>query len=190
MKSPSLGKFQKLKNDKYYSIDPKIGSTLEKFFENTISPNHKYTYIEPCCGNASLIDQLSGDCIQAIDIQPEIPQNHKSFSITEKGDARSTKLKSAKYIITNPPFSKSFKKDLHEMLKVFINSNVEKTFLLLPFNWATNVDFQWAMKHCSDVIPTGRLKWIPGTKQSDTKDHAWYVFQKKPCDTIMRERYV
>jgi hypothetical protein len=41
------------------------------------------------------------------------------------------------------------------------------------------------LKHCSHIVPTARLKWIPDTSDSAKDDTAWYRFQAEPCSTIL-----
>jgi len=186
MKSPSLGKFKKIKNDKYYSIDPKIGHTLHMDLVDL-----EFTYIEPCVGGGDLVDQIQGgNCVQAIDIAPEVDKSHEIYSVVEKGDARIIKLKKADYIISNPAFSREYLPSFHEMMKRFLKEDVKAIYMLLPFNFSANESFQYLMEHCESVRPTGRLKWFDnGSGMSDTKDHAWYKFVKYKTDTIIKPRH-
>ena len=184
MKSISNRQFTKIKNDKFYSFDTKIGHALHMDLTDL-----NFTYIEPCVGGADLVDQIKmGTCVQGIDIDPEVPKDHDIFKVVEKGDARKTKLKKADYIISNPPFSKESKSDLRQMLDIFIKADVKATYMLLPLNWAANLDFEKYMKHCDNLRPIGRIKWIPGSKQSETKDHAWFRFKSGFEKTIMKPR--
>lgn len=182
MKSPSLGKFQKLEKDKYYSFDPKIGHALHMDLID-----EEFTYIEPCCGAGDLISQIKGGkCVQAIDIEPEISKDSEIYSVTEKGDARYHPLVKADYIISNPAFSREYKQSFFTMLQRFLREDVKAIYMLLPFNWICNQDFQWAMEYCESIRPIGRLKWIPGSTQTETKDHLWYKFITKKTDTIAK----
>ena len=181
MKSISNGKFAKVPLDKYYSIDPKIGNTLHMDLVD-----HNFTYIEPFCGGGDLINQIHmGTCVQAIDVNPE-----KHLKIAEKGDALYHPLVSADYIISNPPFSSDYKNLFFECLKRFLKQDVKAIYMLIPYNFSCNIDFQWAMQRCESVRPTGRLKWFDdGRGLSDTKDHAWYKFVPHFTDTVTKPRH-
>lgn len=186
MKSPSLGKYPLVDKDKYYSIDERIGLAL-----NMDLPDHEFTYIEPCCGGGDLMAQIksNGKCIQAIDIEPEQVMFQKYGNILDVGDARHVELKDADVILTNPPFSRQQIPVFHEMLKRFIDHGYEEIYMVLPFNFAANLNFEWAMKYCDIVRPTGRLKWFnDGRNLSDTKDHAIFRFRPRHCDTILKTR--
>lgn len=121
-----------------------------------------------------------------LDVEPD---DDLGYEIEQK-DAQIAKFNDCDYIITNPPFSQEYKNICFNILKNSINSkNVKKgVWFLLPFNWCCNNDFQWAMKKCKRVVPIGRIKWIKGSKHSESKDCAWFYFTKTNSKTIMESR--
>jgi len=75
-------------------------------------------------------------------------------------------------IITNPPWSWHM---LEPLLDAWLQNNFT-VWLLLASDFSENVRSSLFMAHCTDRIPIGRLKWIPGTKQTGKDNCSWYRF--------------
>jgi len=118
----------------------------------------KFTYIEPCAGDGSLVRHIEKHCdaslVEAIDIEPRGPGIIKDDALTHN-------YKSCDYIITNPPWDRRL---LHEMIEKF--SDHAPTWLLFDADWIHTKQAAPFMYRLRKVVSVGRLKWIPGSKMT------------------------
>jgi hypothetical protein len=75
-------------------------------------------------------------------------------------------------IITNPPHSRTL---MHELLLCFVAINLP-VWLLVDLDWVSNLAAAPYLSKCSDVIPIGRVKWVPGTEHSGKENYGWLRF--------------
>lgn len=75
--------------------------------------------------------------------------------------------------ITNPPW-------LWTMLEPIVMhlSDQKPTWMLLAADLMHNVRSATIMDRCVKVVPVGRLKWIPGSKNGGMDNAAWYSFDR------------
>lgn len=149
------------------------------------------TYIEPCAGEGDLIGhlcELGGnglsqaslyECVGMFDIEPQAKDIVKknALSLTE------VDIKDADYIITNPPWTRSI---LHPLISHF--RTLRPTWLLLDAPWGFTRQSSPFLRHCSDIVVVGRLKWIPDSKYTSKDDCCWYKFVDHEVDTIFHSR--
>jgi hypothetical protein len=175
----------RIPKDKYYTFDPRAYEPMREIFSKI------GTFIEPCAGGGDMIigvEVLGPKCIYACDIEPDdptwVPDEETDLNIvTGSYDGVPKKLlRKADYIITNPPWTRA---DMHAFIQWCIESGVP-AWLLLDSNWAWTKQARPFLTYCSDIVPTARLKWIPGTKHAAKDDTSWYRFQSEPCETILR----
>jgi hypothetical protein len=54
-------------------------------------------------------------------------------------------------------------------------------WLLFDSDWSHTRQSAALIRHCSDVVPIGRLKWIPDSKFTGKDNAAWYRFEAAHC---------
>lgn len=148
------------------------------------------TFVEPCAGAGDLIwqmEHLGLRCVGAYDIEPRgvgiVQSDALKLSATELGIADA--------IITNPPWTRlrPTGDPLHGMIKHFMQ--FAPTWLLFDSDWMFTLQSQSLMPFCTDVVPIGKLRWMPGTTLDSTDNCAWYCFDAsgdKPTVFHGRER--
>lgn len=167
--------FDKLEKDKYHTIDVRAYAPMIGVFSNI------ETFIEPCAGGGNMVRDLADigpECIYACDIEPEADgiHEHSYEDVPEKY------LQQAEYIITNPPWTRAA---MHPFIEWCIASG-KPAWLLIDTGWASSKQARPMLAYCSDIVPTPRLNWIPGSKHSSKDDTSWYRFQPEPCLTVWR----
>lgn len=125
-------------------------------------------FAEPCAGAGDLVGFLEAAglvCAGAWDIEPQAEG-------IEKADAMKRVVGNIDMYITNPPWKDEI------LLPLIVHlSNQAPTWLLLSADFAYNVQSAPVMARCTDVVPVGRLKWIPGSKHTGKENCAWYRFE-------------
>jgi hypothetical protein len=152
--------FPKIEKDAYMTFDPRAVRPLFDFYVD-----RPLRYYEPCVGNGDLVNLLH-------------PMRCVGKSDSEL-DARTTKYETdADYFVTNPPWTRNILHPIIENLRVQL-----PTWLLFDADWMFTAQSAPYMKYCMRVLPVGRLKWIPGTKDVGKDNCAWYLFIKHetPC---------
>lgn len=134
-------------------------------------PNYAFTFLEPCAGDAQLIqhiETLRPDClcIEAWDIEP------KRFDIRQ-ADALQAEIPKVDLIITNPPWTR---KVLHPMIARF--SFHAPTWLLFDSDWIFTKQANPFRPWLKKVVPTKRIKWIPDSPYSAKDNTCWYLFDQ------------
>ena len=186
MKRISDGKHDKVGRDAYYTSDPKAHLALCQHLPDNFS------YIEPCAGSGELIKGIQSlipgaNCVQAIEIDVNSKNNVSDTEITI-GDSTKVEFKECDFIITNPPFSKEYKKVCFEIIKKSMFHAKEGAWMLLPLGWVCNKDFQFFMSHCVMVVPIGRVKWFADSPSQESSDSVWMLFTNYELPTVITER--
>lgn len=168
--------FDRIEKDYYRTFDKRAGLSIKSHLPE------KYTYAEPFCGRGDLIKQLSGQCVFASDIEPDMEYKltDETYYTKDYRDVNPEDLKSADYIITNPPWSRPI---LHHSIEHF--ANMKPTWFLFDANWAfTKQATPFLDKYCVKIVSIGRLIWIENTTMTGKDDCAWYLFDaNKTMDT-------
>ncbi len=133
-------------------------------------------YIEPCVGDGALrnhIADLSGvhTCWYTMDIEKRF------VGVNDVADASDVAAmiyakRFSDLIITNPPWRWEV---LSKLLDTWRTVGFT-AWLLLSADWAHNKRAAPYMKRCSDIVPVGRLKWLPDSKHYSKDNNAWYRF--------------
>lgn len=178
--------FDRVPKDLYRTTDPRAVAALLPF----LAPNTNF--VEPCAGHMDLVWSLRAaghvpnwasdiQCREVTSIVSGVPV----ITYVPAIDALTltTPLTLSDCIITNPPFSKEA---LFPMISHFRKFN--KAWLLLPADFMHNKQSCDAMRHCSLIVPIGRLKWFEGTKHGSTDNYCWFLFEQKPCTTVFIPR--
>ena len=128
------------------------------------------TFAEPCAGDGALVRHLEAvglRCVYAGDIRTG--QDALAFDSYGVVDA----------IITNPPFKypedpKNSTRLLFDLIRHFLDLGVP-FWLLLPHDWSANKGSASYLRHCSDIVPVGRVKWIPDSEHNGGYENScWY----------------
>jgi len=170
--------FKRRKNDAYMTWDTRAVIPLLSHV------NPLTTFIDPCAGDGSLIDQLHSHnilCILAGDINPQRKDVLKLDALT---------LPYSTTVITNPPWTRVL---LHPMIEYFIE-HAPEVWLLFDADWCYTKQEKLAkrtgckttpelLENCHSIVSVGRLKWIKDSLH-DAKDNcAWYGFRKGKQET-------
>lgn len=128
------------------------------------------TFAEPCVGEGQLKRSLEGFglyCAYSGDIKTG--QDALTDPVLDhiRVDA----------IITNTPWDRSI---MHPMIERFMR--IAPTWLLFDADWSFNCESADLIKHCSLIVPIGRVKWIPGSKDSGKDNCAWHRFHIQHFD--------
>lgn len=129
------------------------------------------TFCEPCAGDGDLVNHLQAhghQCVAAYDAAPETSYPRMDATLLER-----THLKGADYIITNPPWTREL---LHSMIVRF--SDLAPTWLLFDADWLFTKQASPYLDRCTAIVAVGRVKWIPGSKNTGKDNCAWYRFEK------------
>lgn len=125
-------------------------------------------FSEPCCGELDLVNHLE-----------EAGHNCVFYSDIERGlDALEIPEFDGDFLITNPPWDRSI---LHPMIEHFRNRIY--TWLLFDADWMHTKQASPYLKHCSQIISVGRVKWIPDSKYTGKDNCAWYLFGPDEYET-------
>lgn len=128
-------------------------------------------YIEPCAGAGALIWHLRHHdmvCVRAFDIEPRLPEiERKDATTLTEHDVRDADL-----IITNPPWTRHILHGLIDHLTTF----GLPVWLLFDADWKHTVQAARFEPMLRDIVSVGRVKWIPGSKNTGMDNAAWYQF--------------
>lgn len=166
---------EKRKERDWYPTPYKGALPLIRTIEDT---GAEVRFIEPFAGDGALTKHLcSSDnftCVYQSDIEPQgegiAKHDYEIFNeeITNQLDAD--------FFISNPPWDNT--KDSGRLLFSLIEhlSAILPTWLLLDAGFAFNLSSSKYMEICHEIIPVGRLKWIPDSKHTGMENCAWFLF--------------
>lgn len=133
-----------------------------------------FTYAEPCAGDGQLIRHLGahtgGASICPTDIKPEA----KWIDQLDALALEEIHLAGVDLIITNPPWKREI---LHPMITRF--SDLRPTWLLFDADWTYTLQAREFMPRLKKVVSIGRLRWIPGSKDTGKANCAWHLFDRR-----------
>lgn len=130
-------------------------------------------WIEPCAGAGDLIRHLAhlwpgGRLCGAYDLVPH------ADGIVE-ADALSLDLRPDLYI-TNPPWPRIGQRGDPALAIIKHLMRLAPSWMLLPWDFAANDYFREVRDHCVEIVPIGRVKWVPGSGMAGKDNCAWYQF--------------
>lgn len=166
---------KKRKERDWYPTPRKGALPLIKTIEAT---GAKVRFIEPFAGDGALTKHLctSGnfECAYQSDIEPQAERIEK-HDYKDIDDELLKKL-DADFFISNPPWDNSLSSG--RLLFSIINDLSCKlpTWLLLDGGFAFNLSSSPFIEICHEIIPVGRLKWIPESKHTGMENCAWFLF--------------
>jgi hypothetical protein len=134
-------------------------------------------FAEPCAGDGRLIHILEEEtdaiCMWASDIEPQ----SKGVLQDDFRDVGYEELFESSCVITNPPWDR---KILHPFIEHFVFNQKITTWLLFDSDWMHTKQSAPYMKHCSDIVSIGRVKWIEGSTGVGKDNCCWYKFVSEP----------
>jgi hypothetical protein len=122
------------------------------------------TFAEPCAADGRLIrwiESFGPLCIHSGDIKTG------TDALTDPELEKQVVCA----IITNPPYAWEV---LEAMLERFLS--IAPTWLLLEADFAYRRDTAAMMRRCTDIVPVGRVRWFPETKNDSYDNFAWCRF--------------
>jgi hypothetical protein len=133
--------------------------------------------IDPCAGDGQLCHHLANAGMTvsrfgAFDIAPR-------HSLVQQRDARKltpADLGNATLFVTNPPWPLAGLNGEPTKGILLHLSSLRPTWALLPSDFMFNVYAGALMLRCHAVLPIGRVKWIPGSKDVGKENCAWFLF--------------
>jgi hypothetical protein len=132
------------------------------------------SFAEPCAGEGDLVRHLESfglRCVYAGDIRT----GQDALAVSSYGAADA--------IITNPPFKypedpRHSTRLLSDLIRHFLGLAVQ-FWLLLPHDWSANKGSAACLRHCSDIVPVGRVKWIADSAYGGLENSCWYRFDAR-----------
>jgi hypothetical protein len=120
-------------------------------------------FAEPCAGKGALVRHLEMFGLKCI---------YEGDMHTGKNAlARQSYGRGNYAIITNPPHTREV---MHSLIEHF--QHIAPTWLLIDMDWVANLQAVQYLKHCSDIVIIGRVKWIEKSKHTGKENYAWYRF--------------
>jgi hypothetical protein len=123
------------------------------------------TFAEPCAGDGALVRHLESHGLRCV-YQGDIATGQDALAVDDYGDIGA--------VITNPPWARKL---LHPMISHF--ARIAPAWLLLDSDWANTKQAVPYLAACSDILPIGRVIWIPGTAMAGFDNAAWYRFDAR-----------
>ena len=121
------------------------------------------TFAEPCAGAGDLVRHLESFGLRCV-YAGDIATGQDALELDSYGDADS--------IITNPPYTREL---MHKLIAHFMRA-APFVWLLIDYDWAHTEQAAPFMPMCSDIVATGRVKWIADSKHTGKNNFGWYRF--------------
>ena len=151
-------KFDRAPRDFYATPPDAVRPLLQHLPQET-------AFHEPCAGDGALIDALEAHghrCTASGDISP------RREGILDE-DAFTLLRCHGEMFITNPPWRRDL---LHPMIAHFCS--LAPTWLLFDADWMHTKQATDFLKHCTDIVSVGRVKWFGN--QAGFDNCCWYKF--------------
>jgi len=133
------------------------------------------TFAEPCCGESDLVRHLESFGLRCV-YAGDLATGQDALALDSYGACDS--------IITNPPFKypedhKHSTRLLFDLIRHFLDLGVP-FWLLMPHDWSANKGSASYLRHCSDIVPVGRVKWIADSEHNGGYENScWYRFDAR-----------
>lgn len=150
--------FERRDNDFYPTPAAAVGPLISHLRRERI-----VTFAEPCCGDGTLIRHLESYGL-VCRYRGDRANGHDALEIENFSET----------VITNPPWERT---DMHRLISHFLRT-ADVTWLLFDAAWAHTKQSRKLILSCTHILPIGRLKWIPGSRDVGKDDVAWYRFQR------------
>ena len=128
-------------------------------------------FYEPCAGDGRLVGYMRDaghNCVMACDIEPRAPD----IDTVDVFDLTAAGVQDMGIPITNPPWKRSI---LHPLIEHLLDISGE-CWLLFDADWPHTKQSAELMRLCTDIVPVGRVKWIPDSPHTGKDNCCWYRF--------------
>lgn len=131
-----------------------------------------YTFAEPCCGAGFLIEHLERHRLRCV-LRADIVQSSVETQLLRDARKLSAGDLSNKpdAFITNPPWTRAVLHEIIDNLKW-----LAPTWLLLDSDWLFNKGSAEYLPDATDIVPIGRVKWMPDSEHSSMDNACWVRF--------------
>jgi len=150
--------FKRRKNDAYMTWDKRAVLPLVPHIPVGAR------YAEPCCGDGSLITNLSSHGL-ICNYSGDIATGQDAMALSDYN------IQDCDYVITNPPWTRAI---LHPMIDHF--RKLKPTWLLFDADWMHTKQAKPYMPYCWKIASVGRVRWIPDSKMDGKDNVCWYLF--------------
>lgn len=128
-------------------------------------------FAEICAGNDHLVRHLEFAGLRCV-YKGDIATGQDALKLTLAD------LNNAQAVITNPPTKYAEERGsttrlLTDLLQHVLDLGVP-AWWLIHHDWVTSLRAVPFLKHCSDIVPCPRLKWIEGTKDGAMDSFSWF----------------
>ena len=120
------------------------------------------SFCEPCAGEGDLIRHLRSFGLTCV-FQGDIATGQDALTVSSFPAP----------VVTNPPWRREV---MHALIAHFMEFG-PFCWLLVDLDWSATKQAVPFMKHCSDIVVVGRVRWIPNTKMDGKENCAWYRFE-------------
>jgi hypothetical protein len=157
MTKRATGAFERKALDFYPTPPEAIEPLLPHLWRTNV-----HTFVEPCVGGHSLADYLEAsgfDCVASGDLATG----------KDARDWKAADFAGVDASITNPPWTSDIMAEI-----MWIQSGVVPAWFLIYSDWLfTKQSAQLMRDRCTDIVPIGRLKWIPGSLSVGYDNCCW-----------------
>lgn len=172
--------FIRFHKDFYRTFDQRAGNAIWPLLQHY----GVQKFAEPCVGLRDLVGQLKAfglDCCAMYDINPRRP----GIAYADATRLTAADLNGATDIITNPPWTRGL---LHALISHL--AAIAPTWLLFDADWMHTKQSAPFKDYCTDIVSTGRLRFMPSTSEDGKDNCAWYRFDLNAsgCNTIFHGR--
>ena len=123
------------------------------------------TFAEPCCGDGALVRHLESFGLRCV-YAGDIATGQNALACDSYGGVP---------VITNLPYQRKL---MHALIMHFMRA-APFVWLLIDFDWSATRQAAPFLRHCTDVVPVGRLRWIEGSEHTGKDNFAWYRFDAR-----------
>ena len=173
MSKRNQGAFERKDNDAYFTPPKAIHPLVIH-----LRAGHIYAFAEPCAGDGALVVALEQAGFKCT-FMGDLATGQNAFDLDQ------INVRQADCIISNPPYDR---KIMHPLIDHF--RRLKPTWLLLESDWLFTAQSAPFMVHCSDIVPVGRVRWIPGSPSDGFDNYVWCRFDIYPHDTTRFHRLV
>lgn len=122
-----------------------------------------HTFAEPCCGDGALVRHLESFGLRCV-FANDIATGQDALEVASFGAP----------VVTNTPWRKAVK---HAMIAHFMRA-APFVWMLFDAAWPNTKQSRPLIKHCTHILPIGRVQWIPNSPHKSGKEDAcWYRFE-------------
>jgi len=157
MTKRAAGKFKLVPNQYYPTPDKAIDPLIPHLVREGIK-----TFVEPCYGQGHIVDYLESKGFKCV----------RKGDITEGEDARGWKradFVGANVSITNTPWSNDLMQEI-----MLVQTQYLPGWFLVNSDWIFTKQSGSIMEsRCTDIVPIGRVKWLPDSKSVGFDNCCW-----------------